>query len=61
MERRGTDPESAGRELAGRVDYVYTWGMPFGDPLAQSLGKHFARISDRDGGVLWEARSRLQP
>lgn len=59
--RRGADPETLVASWQGRVDYVYTWGLPFGDPLAQSLGRHFARIYDQDGGVLWEARSRLQP
>lgn len=57
----GTDPEPLVANWQGRVDYVYTWRMPSGHPLGRSLQKHFAPISDRDNGVLWEARSRVQP
>ena len=38
------------------VDYVYTWGLPSGHPLRERLKKYFVRISDKNGGVLWERR-----
>ncbi|HEX6900514.1 MAG TPA: hypothetical protein VF789_12395 [Thermoanaerobaculia bacterium] len=43
-----------------RADYVYTWGLPPGAPLERRLQKYFVKISDKNGGVLWENRLRVR-
>jgi hypothetical protein len=46
------------RPWSRRADFIYTWKLPPGHPMARRLKKYFVRISDKNGGVLWEQRYR---
>lgn len=43
-----------------RTDYIYTWGLPPGQPLERRLERSFVRVSDKNSGVLWEKRQRVE-
>ncbi|HEX9944768.1 MAG TPA: hypothetical protein VGG03_22390 [Thermoanaerobaculia bacterium] len=49
------------RPWKDRADYVYTWKMPPGHPLASRLDRFYDLISVENGGALWERRRRGRP
>jgi hypothetical protein len=49
------------RPWKSRADYVYTWQMPPGHPLALRLDRFHDLISVKNGGALWERRRERHP